>query len=356
MTAGYIKSLLKPYFPRWLRRLLRNLLISVTPERELFPPKINPQFARTEYNRLNKEHPDSDIVLLLDDYVKVDSLPQVNCNSEEVSALARYDFKKTIFLYACDSDEIGLPFIRKIVEQGGKFYPVAEIQPSLYVNINDVARRVLEAEYIYQKSHGFAKWDAGPYDFINIIQAIDICVSLDGDYLEIGCFRGSSSCVALRYMKKIGLKKKCYFFDVFDGFDYQAAQDSADLIWAGGHKTEGLEIVRERLLKHEDKENGPTVIVYKNNIIEDDLPKEIRSIAVANIDVDLYEAVKVGLEKVAPRILPGGIMIAEDAGHTPFLIGARLALSEFLETDSGKQFTPIYLQSGQTFLIKKYAS
>ena len=56
--------------------------------------------------------------------------------------------------------------------------------------------------------------------------------------------------------------------------------------------------------------------------------------------------------KVAPRIAPGGIMIFEDAGHTPPLGGARLAVADFLESDAGRHFVPIYMQSGQMFLVR----
>ena len=72
---------------------------------------------------------------------------------------------------------------------------------------------------------------------------------------------------------------------------------------------------------------------------------------VANIDVDIYEAVLAGLQKVAPRMAPGGVMIVEDPGHTPLLIGAGVALNQFLKSPAAAGFLPVYMQSGQTFLI-----
>ncbi len=73
---------------------------------------------------------------------------------------------------------------------------------------------------------------------------------------------------------------------------------------------------------------------------------------VANIDVDLYEAVRIALFKVAPKIVRGGIMIVEDPGHTPSLIGSRVALAEFLESSEASPFLPVYMESGQTLLVK----
>lgn len=87
-------------------------------------------------------------------------------------------------------------------------------------------------------------------------------------------------------------------------------------------------------------------------LIVNELPVKIQQIVIANVDVDLYEAVKAALFKVCHKIVRGGIIIVEDPGHTPLLIGARLALKEFMQSESGRQFMPIYMESGQTFLIK----
>ena len=47
-----------------------------------------------------------------------------------------------------------------------------------------------------------------------------------------------------------------------------------------------------------------------------------------------------------------GIIICEDYGHTPGLIGAQKATEEFL-AENPDMFIKIYLNSGQLFLIKK---
>jgi hypothetical protein len=140
-----------------------------------------------------------------------------------------------------------------------------------------------------------------------------------------------------------------WFFDVFQGFDYDEALASSDATWANTHATEGEAIVRHRL---EGKAGANQVTVEKLNIITDELPDELGPIAVANIDVDLYEAVLAGLTRIAPLMQTGGIMICEDAGHTPALVGAALALEQFLDSDLGAGFTPVHMTSGQTFLIR----
>jgi hypothetical protein len=157
--------------------------------------------------------------------------------------------------------------------------------------------------------------------------------------------------VALAYMRARGLRRHCYFLDVFDGFTYEAARDSADAMWSETHASQGLETVRRRICASAAPEQGLTAHVEKCNIITDALPDGTEAIVVANIDVDLYEAVRAALISVAPRMVAGGIVVVEDPGHTPALIGSRLALQEFLAMPIAKRFLPICLESGQTFLI-----
>ncbi len=188
---------------------------------------------------------------------------------------------------------------------------------------------------------------------IRICQALRATERLPGAYLEIGCYLGSSGAVAVRYMAERGINRPAWFLDVFDGFTYEAARESVDALWADTHFTDGIEKVRERLSLHAEPEVGRPVHVVRSNVVTDDLPSEIEQVAVANIDVDLLEAVHAALIKTAPLIVPGGIMIAEDPGHTPALIGAQVAVDLFLEHPLAADFTPIYMESGQYFFVRR---
>ena len=78
----------------------------------------------------------------------------------------------------------------------------------------------------------------------------------------------------------------------------------------------------------------------------------LKCVAVANIDVDLYEAVVASLQRIVPLTLPGSIIVLEDQGHTPPLGGAWLAVKEFLDAPAAANFTPVHLASGQMFLVR----
>lgn len=155
-----------------------------------------------------------------------------------------------------------------------------------------------------------------------------------------------SASAALNYMKKSGINKKAYFIDTYEGFNYDEAFNSNDTYWKSGHTDTSLERVSKRLEKYSNAK------LVKGNIIKDELPEEIKQICVVNIDVDLYEAVKAALYKVKDKVVTNGIIIAEDYGHTPTLIGGQKAVQEFIE-DNKNDFIPLYLNSGQMFLIKK---
>jgi hypothetical protein len=147
-------------------------------------------------------------------------------------------------------------------------------------------------------------------------------------------------------MRQAGILRKSYFFDTFEGFSYPTAETSADAIWLGTHENTSIQRVTELLSCFANAHVG------KLNIIEDELPKEVAGIAVCNIDVDIYEAIRAALKKTADLMVPGGIIIVEDTGHTPLLGGALLAMEEFLQTEQANSFLPIHLSSGQTFLVK----
>ncbi len=66
----------------------------------------------------------------------------------------------------------------------------------------------------------------------------------------------------------------------------------------GTHKTPGHAHISARLKKYAVP-GVVSVDVIKSNIVTDAIPPSIDRIAVANIDVDIYEAVAAALSKIA---------------------------------------------------------
>ena len=320
----------------------------------LFPDRVTPDDVANGIRSAKEKFPQRKIVLLHDGAAIVEGCVMLDCRVTRFHQFSSLDFSNLIFVYACSWNFHGAPFIKTLIARGGRFISVCNAGPARYVDQNSIARDVLEAEWIRQNEEGYAKWDpgpSGPSDFTNLCQALEITRHKKGAFLEIGCYRGSSGSIAVRYMNQAGIYRDAYFFDVFEGFLYDAALASADAVWSGSHATEGLAAITARLQRYALPASGLNAIVRRHNIIEEEIPADIPHIAVANIDVDLYEAVLAALQKVAPRMTPGGIIVVEDPGHTPYLVGARVALDEFLASRAATGFLPVYMESGQTFLI-----
>jgi hypothetical protein len=191
----------------------------------------------------------------------------------------------------------------------------------------------------------------------NICQALEQTKNLEGDYVEIGVYRGGSALTAMLYSKFANIKRRMFLLDTFDGFDYEEATNSVETHWNKNnnhHKLYGsdktMNYINNVLITECPDQEFKLV---KSNICVDSLPSDIDKIVIANIDVDMYEATRDAYIKVADKIVKGGIIIAEDPTSTPGLIGAFYAMEKFLETDVGKKFMKLHLV-GQYFLIKLY--
>jgi macrocin-O-methyltransferase TylF-like protien len=319
------------------------------------PRRYDETLLRDHLKYVIQRHSGNRVFLLTDMELPDLGIPAFDCRRNRFfQDFPVEDISGSVFYCIFDSDDLASQIISTIATSKGIFYPAPVVcPPASYFHFHDVARNILRNELEDQMREGFAKWDCGAGDMINLIQCIDVTRELPGCFVEIGTYRGSSGRLALRYMRAIGIIRICYFFDTFTGFDYQEAENSPDRLWAGTHSTEGMTVIEKRLAVFSNEQRGLITKVMKANIIRDPLPQDLKEIALANIDVDLYEAVDAALMKIAPLIVKNGIVIVEDAGHTPALIGARIALNRFLATPQGNDFLPIYMESGQTLLIRK---
>ncbi len=261
------------------------------------------------------------------------------------------NIKEAVFICFYDNDDDYIAVLRKIKKKKAAFFSVPLYNPTArFLDKDSEVKKALKLSLEDSKKHKLSHYDLK--DFQNIMQAIKLTKNLEGDYVEIGVFMGTSANAALHYMSQINLKRKCYFLDTFEGFNYKESKKSIDQHWSETHELWGVENTINKIKKLLCKFDISHKIA-QNNICKDNLPKSIKRVAVCNLDVDIYDATLTGLKKIAPLIVKNGIIIAGDEGHTPALGGAVLALKEFLETKEGKKFIPIYMESGQMFLIKK---
>jgi len=252
--------------------------------------------------------------------------------------------------FICDSD--ALPELRRIISCGGVFYPHLNAGKTHYRFINRQALNAILStlKKIKRLSH-----------FSNIIhenicEALELTKNLDGDYVEIGVYKGGSASTALNYLcdlrdeKNNKVNRKAWLLDTFDGFNYDEAYKSSDIMWAETHKLFGVKETMSYIRETFSDINVDFELV-QSNICTDMLPSAIKKIVVANIDVDMLEATRDSLLKISPLMVKGGIIICEDPASTPALYGAFLAMEDFLASKEGKNYIKIF-KYGQYFLIR----
>lgn len=265
-------------------------------------------------------------------------------SSEEIAASAFY-------IYFSRGD-FALPHLKRIIKEGGLF-----VAPDIYRKVPywETNHSCIE---IYNQIAGLlqAQPKGSISIFADLMQAIDATRHLEGDYVEIGVFSGSSALAALLYMQKIGIKRRCWLFDTYSGFNYENSKNSPDIKWYGTHTSWGKfpfqgKNAIERI-KRLTANTGQEVHPQEFNVCVDEIPKPIEHIVMANLDVDIYDGTRRGLTILAPRMVSGGIITIEDPTATHGLYGAYCALHEFLESEEGRDF--ICLRSDHTYFLIKH--
>jgi hypothetical protein len=304
-------------------------------------PRLDQSALDQAVTQALSRYPEGQVYVLTGPQLRVPRRPRVH-PLRSIEDLPESDSPRVVVL-ALESDEDALKAARSLKGKPNTFYfgANAALPTARYFHRNNTAWRVLRED----AALGLEKHDTA--DFENILQALEVTRHLPGDYVEIGVYKGTSAHAALHYMAEAGIQRRVYLLDVYEGFTYSEAGQSADAVWQGTHQ----DVQMDRVAKLLSGFRVPHELV-KSNVITDDLPAEIEQIAVCNVDVDLYEAVAAALRRVAPYIPVGGIIIAEDQGHTPLLLGGYMAVVEFLESEAGLRFVPVHLSSGQMYLIR----
>lgn len=130
--------------------------------------------------------------------------------------------------------------------------------------------------------------------------------------LEVGCNLGGTAAVAARMMRRIGDERDYICIDTFGGFI--PAQFAADVALGNNASNRDIfsanstSLVRSILTRH----GAAHVGLVQGDIVtlpDEALPDQISAVL---IDVDLAEPVRVALERVFPRLVPGGIILVDD--------------------------------------------
>lgn len=190
-----------------------------------------------------------------------------------------------------------------------------------------------------------------------ILHLAEQCLSVEGDFVELGCYRGDTSVLLGKLLWKSCGKlvenpnprvekssqnvdnqpKHLWIYDSFAGLPEKTREDASG---AGANFQAGELFVTKREVIDKLRKNGlkisahsdlstPSIIIKKawfDQLQTQDLPAQI---SFAFCDGDLYGSIKTSLKLVAPRLSSQGIIIVHDYNN-PELPGSARAVDEFL--------------------------
>lgn len=201
---------------------------------------------------------------------------------------------------------------------------------------------------IFEKQMKFGWNDDGPkvHRMYQTYQLSQLTHKLDGEWAEVGVFKGATAFLLASLIKDLGLSKKknIYLFDSFKGLSKPNKLDN-NIFFSQGDYFCSEQQVRNNLKKF-------NFIKYKNNWIPYCFENcEQLKFSLVHIDVDLHDPTVKALEFFGPRIVKNGIIIFDDYGLYNAK-GTKLAIDKFYNKNKDF-FIHWRLPYGQSALIKR---
>jgi predicted O-methyltransferase YrrM len=182
-------------------------------------------------------------------------------------------------------------------------------------------------------------------DFAKLIE------NIPGAVIELGFGYGHSA-LALASLDDHGFQdRNIYFFDSFAGFPKVSVFDLSHRKvrqgdWSHRTKAEAIKQLQQFL----ESDKLPNRIKFVQGLVEQTLPEfSPPQIALLHIDLDLYSAHKITLEKLFNSVVVGGVVIFDDY-NDPKWPGATKATQEFF---GDKIVLLSKHESGKYYLIKR---
>ena len=153
---------------------------------------------------------------------------------------------------------------------------------------------------------------------------------IEGDIVEMGVARGGSAASLALASIAAGSPRTTHLYDTFAGLPAaDVAKDGQRAMEDTGLFAHGVEEVRGNL-ESAPLSIPPALLRYHAGDVLATPPADLPcAIAVLRMDTDWYASYVWMLREVVPRVVPGGVVIADDYGHWP---GAGRAVDEFFES------------------------
>jgi O-methyltransferase len=171
----------------------------------------------------------------------------------------------------------------------------------------------------------------------HLVVSLAAVKDLPGDLCECGVGSGATSALLANEVRGSG--RTLWLYDTFAGLPAPTAEDELidDIDHLGsmeaytGRMSHTEAEMRSRMTEIGIGSGSFRVMrgLFDSTVTDDRLPE---CICFAYVDFDFYAPIKTALEKLSPRLSPGGIIVVDDYGF--FSKGAQTAVDEFVAENS----------------------
>lgn len=146
-------------------------------------------------------------------------------------------------------------------------------------------------------------------DMGNLLKFAKETENLSGDILELGTYKGGTTVMLARFLKKIQSKRKIFSCDAFVGLP-----SDDKFSYTKDAKGTFSDTNSDLVLKKFQKFNVEDKITLIEGLFENTLYQKLskQKFSLVFVDCDLYDSTKVSLEFVFPRLMKGGIIMFDD--------------------------------------------
>ena len=172
----------------------------------------------------------------------------------------------------------------------------------------DIRKEILFA--LIHKSKVETLLDA--FSIAGLLESVQATEAVPSDIIELGTYKGGSSIMMARFLKKIGSKRQNYVCDTFEGHPYND-QISSQPPRKGEFSDTSVPYVKDKFRRFgvEDK------ITIIEGLFEDTLLSKLgeKRFSLALVDCDLYKSTKYALDFLHQRMEDGGRIVLHDYGR-----------------------------------------
>lgn len=149
-----------------------------------------------------------------------------------------------------------------------------------------------------------------------------INTGIHGDFVELGCYTGTTALFIARLLKERQAASRLHVYDSFDGLPPKISADNSP---AGEQFKAGeLKASKQQLIRHFKQANLPLPIIHKGwfeELTDTDMPD---AIGFAFLDGDFYTSIASSLDIITGKLQKGAVIVIDDYVNEA-LPGARKA-------------------------------